>query len=125
MFHGYFCSVVDPQCPKLHAYHCPEFSISGECPRGKECPLKHQKLVQEGRGRGREAGESSSNVKMPKAFSSSKHHKRQQLLPEKGDGITPEGDSDQTDGEEGGGEQENILSVRPLDLNEMPDFIPL
>ena len=94
--------------------------MSGECPRGSQCPLKHQKLVQEGGGRGREVGESSSNVKRPKAFNSSEHHKKQPLLTEDDDGIISE-----ADGEEGENEQENVLGVRPLDLNEMPDFIPL
>ena len=116
---------LSKQCPKLHAYHCPEFSISGECPRGSQCPLKHQKMIQGGEGRGREASEAFRNVKIPKAFNCSKHRKKQRQVTEKDVGVTSEGDKDQTDEEEGEGGHDNVLSVRPLDLNEMPDFIPL
>lgn len=69
--------------------------------------------------------ESPGNVKRPKAFSSSKHHKRQPLLTEDDDGIISEAGGEQTDRVEGEDEQGNVLGVRPLDLNEMPDFIPL
>ncbi len=82
-------------------------------------------MIQEGGGRGREASESFRNVKIPKAFNCSKHHKRQQQVTEKGIGVTSQGDRDHRDEEEGEGGQDNVLSVRPLDLNEMPDFIPL
>ena len=46
-------------------------------------------------------------------------------MTEKGIGVTSQGDRDHRDEEEGEGGQDNVLSVRPLDLNEMPDFIPL
>ena len=46
-------------------------------------------------------------------------------MTEKDVGVTSEGDRDQTDEEEGEGGHDSVLSVRPLDLNEMPDFIPL
>ena len=78
-------------------------------------------MIQESHGR--EADRSTSNVKTPKAFKNSNYIK--QLQTEEDGDITSGADREQSEGEEGEVEQESVLSVRPLDLNEMPDFIPL
>lgn len=33
------------QCTKKHILDCPEFLIGDECPRGKQCPLRHHKRI--------------------------------------------------------------------------------
>lgn len=79
-------------------------------------------MIQEGRGREREADKSSSNVKTPKAFKDSNYQKQP---PAEDGGITSGAGEEQNEGDEGEVEQESVLSIRPLDLNKMPDFIPL
>lgn len=80
-------------------------------------------MIQEGQGKEREADKTSSNVKTPKAFKNNNY--TNQPPTEDDGGIASGAGKEQSDGEEGEVEQESVLSVRPLDFNEMPDFIPL
>ena len=102
------------QCTKLHAYYCPEYTIYGECARGTDCPLKHRKQARLTVSRRKKSKQAQlTNAKTPKAF------KRNKAIEAACD------DGGNGDGEEKIGSESSVVALRPLDLNEMPDFIPL